>query len=419
MRSLVAPSFAVLSLFYLPLSAYSQGESALPFLLISPSPEANGMAGTSVAVKRTDPLGAVFSPAQVGLASLTTGVNGSFYPSKTEWLPQYNLSDLNYNAWAVQGGVRLNDFLDLPVRVGLGLAYHRVDLNLGKFSVTNSSGPEVIGTFDSYENASGLTFGVGFEYLLRAGFGYTFRSISSHLSPIGTEMEHGTGIAEVPSKDYGGYVLLPVVELLEAVTNNVAKSNTGLRAFADLSLGFAINNIGDKVVYVDAAQADPLPRTARAGVGVAAGARYEGWELVGATWSREGEDLLVVRHNDGTWEYQSGFGDLDFGSNVVAGHSSGNVGLRTGWQLQLGEFFTYRQGTYTQRYVDYEMSGMTFQLSGVLKAVTLAFGRDVPSWLPFARDHVDVLYHQSEYDGGSLDDTQFKALTLVIHVMPL
>jgi hypothetical protein len=404
-----------------PPSASSQGQAAVPFLLLSPSPETNGMAGISVAVQRTDPLSSIFSPAQVGLASLSTGIAGSFYPEETQWGGQMISITPAYHAWAARAGVLLNDFVKMPVRVGFGFAYHRVDIDYGEFAVTGPNGPDVIETFEAHENATGLTLGVGLEYLVKAGFGYTFRSISSHLSPVGTEMEKGAGEADVPSNDYSCYLLLPMVDLIDAATGGSTEFFSVIRPFADLSLGFGMNSIGDKIVYVDAAQADPLPRTAREGIAAAGGLRLQGWELGGATWSREAEDLLVVRQNNGTWEYQSGFGDLEFGNNVVAGNSSGNVGIRTGWQLRLGEFFTYRQGTYRQEYNNYETEGMTFQLAGILKGIAYAAGTEAPSWLLFARDHLDVQYHQAEQTSQmyGVNSTPYKGLTVVITATPL
>lgn len=421
MRSLVRSFFMAPLLWTVPLAAWSQGATAVPFLLISPSPEANGMAGTSVAVQRADPLGAVFAPAQVGLASFSTGVTGSFYPTRTDWLPQLSIPDLNTTAWAIQGGVLLNDFIDVPVRLGLGVAYHRVDFNLGKFVTTSPGNPAGVAYYDSYENASGVTIGVGCEYLVRLAFGYTFRSIKSHLSPIGTEMEQGPAEADVSAHDYSGYLLLPVVDLVDAATGGDAQLYGRLRPFADLSVGIAMNNLGDKVAYMGASQDDPLPRTAREGVAVAGGLRLQGWEVAGATWSREGEDLLVVRAFDGTWEYQSGFGDLEFGHNVLAGHSSENIGLRTGWELRMMEFFTYREGGYRQESLNYETRGITLQLAGVLKGVALLAGNEAPPWLLFARDHVDLQYHQSEYasESSPLANTKFKGLSLSIKIMPL
>jgi hypothetical protein len=421
MRSPVGSSFLALLLWALPLPAMSQGEAAIPFLVISPSPEANGMAGTSVAVKRADPLGAVFSPAQVGLAAFSTGVTGSFYPAKTDWFPPFALPDLTFNAWAIQGGVLVNDFIDVPVRLSFGLAYHRVDLKLGKFATVSSEGPAVVSYYDSYEQANGITVGVGCEFLVRAAFGYTFRSVISHLSPIGTEMEQGPAEADVSAKDYSGYIMLPIVQIVEETTGGSSELYGRLHPFADLSVGFAMNNLGDRVVYSDVSQNDPLPRTAREGVGVAGGLRLQGWEVAGATWSREGEDLLVVRTPSGAWEYQSGFGDLAFGHNVLAGHSSENVGLRAGWEIRLMEFFTYREGALRQASQRYETRGITIRLAGLLKGLAFAAGGDAPAWLLFARDHVDLQYHQAAYTwpGSVVGGTDFKSLSLSLKATPL
>jgi hypothetical protein len=422
MRLSLAFLFVPLLLASLPQPASSQGATAVPFLLIAPSPEANGMAGISVAVRRADPISSIYSPAQVGLASLSTGAAGSFYPEDTKWWGQMIPISPTYKAWAAQGGVLLNDFIKMPVRVGIGLAYHRVDINYGKFSIMGPSGPEVIGTFESSEYATGLTLGVGFEYLVKAGFGYTFRSITSYLAAIGNTMGQVAGVtAEAPARDYSGYLMLPVVDLVDAATGGSTQFYRVLRPFADLSLGFGVNNVGDQIVYVDGAHPDPLPRIAREGIGVAGGLRLQEWELASATWSREAEDLLVIRYSDGTWEYKSGSGDIEFGNNVIAGDLTGNVGIRTGWQLRLGEFFTYREGTYKQQDNNYDTDGFTFQLAGLLKGIAYTAGPDAPSWLLFMRDHVDVQYHQASQSSQmyGVDRIPFKALTLHLTVTPL
>jgi len=380
------------------MSALAQGEAAVPFLLFSPSPEANGMGGTAIALRRFDPTSSVFSPAQTGLSALTTNVRLGFYPVTTTTLPSFNLTDMEYSAWAASAGVLLNDFVDLPVRIGVGLAYHRVNFDLGTFQVTSSSGPEVIGQFESYENASGFVVGVGIEYLLRFGFGYTFRSVESHLTPIGTEQEMVAGTASENANDYSFLLEAPLVLIIEEITGGDAALWGGPHPFLDLSAGVGWNNIGDKIIYVDPAQADPFPRTARAGIAVQGGFRLEqapGWELLSAAWSREAEDILVVRYQDGTWAYQSGLGDIQFGTNVVRGTPTENVGLRSGWQIHAAEVFTYRQGSIEgQR--PYETWGYTIQLAGILKGVSLIAGSETPDWVLFMRDHVDVQYHRAE-----------------------
>ena len=401
------------------LSGHAQGEAAVPFLLFSPSAEANGMGGTTMAIPRFDPTASVFCPAQVGISALTTNVRLGFYPTHSGLPAGYALQDMSYTAWAASAGVLLNDFVDLPFRVGIGLAYHRVDEDLGTFTLTGSSGPVPIGTFEAHENASGIVIGVGIEYLLRLGFGYTFRSVESHLSPVGTEQESGNGEASGNVNDYSFLLDAPLVSIVEEIAGARLLSSETVQPFLDLAGGLGWNNVGDKLVYVDPAQADPFPRTARTGIALRGGVRIgreTDWEIISAAWSREAEDLLVTKKQNGTWEYQSGLGDIQFGENVIQGRSNDDVTLRSGWQVQLGEIFTYRNGS-VKAYNTYDTRGYTVQLAGFLKGITGMLGREAPEWLTFARDHVDMQYHSADYkaqpEGTNL--TSYSGVTILLH----
>jgi hypothetical protein len=404
------------------LPAKAQGEAAVPFLLISPSVEANGMGGTTIALRRFDPTSAVFSPAQIGFSALTTNVGFGVYPATSRALTGFALDELEYGAWAANAGILLNDFIDLPLRIGVGLAFHRVELDLGTFLVTGPSGPEAIGKFDAYENASGFVFGLGIEYILRFGFGYTFRSVESHLSPFGTESEQAAASVSESANDYGFLLEAPLVSVVEEITGGSAMGGGSLHPFLGLSAGVAWNSVGDRLIYVDPAQADPFPRTARAGIGVQGGLRLERapeWELLSAAWSREAEDLLVIRKEDGTWEYQSGLGDIQFGTNVVQGVKTGNVGLRSGWQVQAAEIFTYRHGTVRQTY-SYDTWGYTIQLAGILKGISNFAGSETPGWLLFMRDHIDAQYHfaESTLQQPQQGDFSSSGFTVTFHTLP-
>jgi hypothetical protein len=404
--------------------ANSQGEAAVPFLLISPSAEANGMGGTTIAIRRLDPTSSVFSPSHVGLSALTTHVDFGLCPPSAKVSPAFNLPDLEYGAWSASAGVLLNDLTDLPLRIGIGLAYHHVVLDLGTFVITNSSGPQEMGRFESYENASGFVLGVGIEYLLHLGVGYTFRSVGSHLSPVGTEQEQGTAEVHVDARDYSVLLEAPLVSIVEEITGDKVVIGDGVRPFFGLSVGVGWNNVGDKVIYIDPAQADPFPRTARAGIAVQGGVRLgdaPGWELLSAAWSREAEDLLVVRESDGTWEYQSGIGDIQFATNVVQGDLTKNVSLRSGWQIQVAELFTYRNGAIKvdpSRGPSYNTWGYTVRLAGLLKGVSEIAGSTTPEWIAFLRDHVDVQYHRGVSTQQYNEDHSSTGLTVVYHGLP-
>ena len=303
------------------------------------------------------------------------------------------------------------------------MAYHRVDEHLGTFVITTPGNPEGIGTFDSHESASGVVIGVGIEYLVRFGFGYTFRSVESSLSAVGTEQGQGTGNASGTTGDYSFLLEVPLVSIAEEIAGDKMLSSGKFRPFVDLGGGFGWNNVGDKLIYIDEAQADPFPRTARTGIALSGGVsvgRNTDWEILTAAWSREAEDILVIRKENGQWEYQSGFGDIQFGNNVIQGKKTENVSLRSGWQVQVGEIFTYRSGS-VKTYIDYETSGYTIQLAGILKGITELLEGTPPAWLAFARDHIDIQYHSAEYEQQSSGKelTSYSGITASLHTWPL
>ena len=239
----IISALALAVLLMSPTSLFAQGESAVPFLLISPNSRASSMgeAGAGIA----DDASAIFwNPG--GLA-FQNGKDVSL--THANWLPQFNQSDLFY------------DFLSFKNRVeslGGTIAASVTYLNLGEFIKTSSSGPEEIGRFKAFEYAVALGYGAKVASTL--GLGVNLRLIHSALSPLGTEQEQGKGIATSVSFDVG--VLYKPTDLSLPLT--------GLSLGDRLSIGANLSNMGPKISYIDAAQADPLPTNLRLGFGLQA-----------------------------------------------------------------------------------------------------------------------------------------------------
>ena len=51
--------------------SFSQGEAAVPFLLLQPSPSLSAMGQTGTALPTEDPFGFIWNPAQLGYTSQT------------------------------------------------------------------------------------------------------------------------------------------------------------------------------------------------------------------------------------------------------------------------------------------------------------------------------------------------------------
>lgn len=71
--------------------SYAQGEAAVPFLLLNPSPSLSAMGATGSALPTNDPFGFLWNPAQLGYTSQTNNLTFIFYPTPVDWIPSFNL----------------------------------------------------------------------------------------------------------------------------------------------------------------------------------------------------------------------------------------------------------------------------------------------------------------------------------------
>jgi len=227
----------ILAVFALVETAQAQPTtSAVPFLLIAPNSRASGLGESGVAVA-DDAWAQYWNPA--GLAFQT---GSEFSLSHANWLPQFQLPEL----W-IAHAVYKQYFEEVNGTVALGIAF----LNLGEFNRTLPTGPEVVGTFKSYEFA--VTGGYGTKLSDSWGIGVNARFIYSRLSPFGTAQEQGRGIASGFSFD-AGFMYKPKYLIFERLPMDER-----------LSFGLNVSNIGPNLTYVDKAQSDPLPMNFRIG----------------------------------------------------------------------------------------------------------------------------------------------------------
>jgi len=403
-------------------SAHAQGETAVPFLLITSSVEGNGMGGISASVPTDNAMSVIANPGQLGLLSLKNFVTAGTYTEKTEWLPQFHQSDLTYNTSAINVGLDLTRVTPLPFPVSVGLGYSRVVLDLGEFIVTGSASPDEIGRFNAYEKSESFSVGVGLDYLIKLGVGFNFKSIESNLSPIGTEQEVVGGKANLSAMDYGVMLRIPITDIVSSSRPAPLELFPKVAPLLDVTMGYARSNVGDEVKYFDMDQPDPLPRNATLGLSIEMGlvskAFSSDWKILSLTWARQVEDILVKRNPDGGFEYRGWFGDIEPIDNLILGKWGGNVELRKGWQFEVGEIVSVRGGSFTGTgFLDYRTSGYSIRLSGLLKLIE-AMDRSIVAgtWLGFVRDHIDLQYHSSSYGESTspVSGTSFRGLNLVI-----
>ena len=426
MRSIVVLAIIVLAICK-PISfSFAQGESALPFLLIHPSPEANGRGNTGTAVVSDNPIATISNPGHLGLFSLANYFSASMYAPKTQWLRTFGLTDLTYGVWAASAGYNISEALDIPVPVGIGVGYSRIDLNLGTFMRTNENGQE-LGTFNSFEKSDQFSVGFGADYFLRIGVGWNFKNIRSVLGSF--YVPTYSSDAKASATDFGLIIQAPIIDILRRAGTESVEIYPGIEPLFNLTFGYARSNMSDKaIVYAaDMQMPDPLPRNATIGLsadfGLVAHVNAQRWKIITLTLAREAEDLLITRHPNGTFSYQTGLGDISFFKHVVRGELSGaeRADLHKGWELNFGEIMYVRGGSFAESpdygNRNYSTSGFTFRVSGLFKALQ-ALDPDAMEYgaLRFIADHIDFVYDQSKYSskGSPLDRTSMQAISIIV-----
>ena len=396
-------------LLVIPSPSFAQGTSAVPFLLISSSPEGNGMGGTAASTPSDDALATISNPGQLGLFSLNSGFNAEKYSPKTQWLPGFAIAGLTYYSEAANVGANIGELCGLPFSLSSGFGYSHIDFDLGDFVITDETA-NILGKFHAFETSDNYSAGLGFEYYLRVGLGWNFKKIRSVLGPT----------AKVNATDFGVLVDAPVIRIVSALTGDDYEILPSLRPLLDISFADVTSNVGGSVVYLDPAQGDPLPRTATIGGSIEGGLVYQSAyaerKLVTFSLIRQADDLLVLRSSSSNYSYQSGLGDIDFVDNVLLGKTNANVNIRKGWQVQVAEALYVRGGSVEGPGLAYSTSGYSVSARGFIRLIDLWAPPAAQSWIEDATKHFDVRYHSSTYSSTSspIAGTTTTAVNLVL-----
>lgn len=403
--------------------------AAAPFLTFSSSPRGNGMGGVEATLPSSDAAATIANPGQLGLFGLSNVFSAATYAPKTELWPSVFSAPVEMThtmtVSAINAGVNFKDLVSLPFSAGLSVGYSRTFVDFGEITFTSSAGPTPIGSAslnDTYENFS---VGLGVEYVARLGVGMNFKRITSRMPGISPSGQLGEYTATPSATDFGILLVLPVQGMVKEISGSSLSIAKGMDPFLDVSMCYVKSNVGGEVKYIDGMQGDPLPRTALVGIGVEGGitarAGESDWKMITFSIARQAEDILVIPHNDGTFDYKGGLGDLSIGENVFTGRATGFVTVRKGWQAGVAEVVYVRGGSVVGDGEDYATTGYSLCLGGLVRLLEFAVPQVAEnSWLSFIGDHIDLQYHSASYSGheSPWDATTFKGVNLVIHGLP-
>lgn len=414
MKTLKLVLMALIAICFLASTGFAISNAACLFLLISPSPRANGLGQTFLTLPETDAMIAFYNPAALGLFSLNHRFSLGFYPQRVSWLPGIT-SDIFYDNKAINAGFKL------PGALSAGIGFQKTYVDLGSQRIMNEAG-EVFGPFKTWEKSEAITIGLGWQGEITAGIGLSIKFIDSQLGKSLSQGKSKDVKAEATAFDIGAMAQIPVLDLIHQPLA-ISLSNRGvLKPFVTTRLAYAIWNIGDEITYIEASQSDPLPRTARVGLsfdlGMILRQRNLDWTLSSFQWATEAEDLLIKNSmpTDNSVEYQTGFGDIHFFHDLFGGKNASIIQMR-GWQINFLEIVSLQQGRYEdlEGQVRYTTRGIGVALAGWLKLASQLFPES--RTLRLVTDHFDLQYQWSKLEienGHPLAGTKFKGINLIL-----
>jgi hypothetical protein len=407
--------------------AFSQGETAVPFLMIPTSVAGNGMGGIAASLVSDDAMSTIANPAQLGIFSLDNVLSVSTYSPRTAWLQTFT-NNMSLDVTALNAGINLKKYLDLPLPVSFGMGYSQIYFDLGEFNYSGPSSPEPIGTYHAYETCDNLSFGVGVDYKVKLSLGYAFKWIGSELAPFGAAGgSQSSGVAKVPAHDYGAILQVPVIDIVSDISETPIEINNKVAPMFDLTFGCARRNEGGEVNH-GTIYSDPLPRQGVLGWNFEAGFKSKihdkSWKLLTFTWGREAEDVLVNVTSVGDTgfariiSYKDGLGSIRPFENLVVGKAPGKIYLQTGWQFQIAECIYIRGGSYTAPGdLSYSTHGESFKLNGFLRLLSaLNIVEEKSDLFSLFLNHFDLQYHHSYYSslGNPIDETTYHSINVVV-----
>ena len=311
-----------------PAAATPESRAAVLFLLIEPGARASGMGESYVAIA-DDATASYFNP-----AALAGQENRSLNFTHMKWLPGL-ADDLSYEFVA---------FSQPVPSWGGNIGVNAALLNLGEQTRTDENATD-LGTFSSYDFSLSGAYGSNISNNLAAGIGLKF--IRSHLATQGAGIEQGKGEGSSFAVDLG---------LL-------------WKATPQLVFGAALRNMGPKITYIDASQADPLPQH------IVLGAAYEMMDT-------EFHDVLLSFD-----VYKSLVDDGTFVKNLVTSwapettHGSDGEVFKESWGDKLNEVDLhvggeYRYGLSARQDESFLAlrAGYSYDDDGVLKTPTFGLG---------------------------------------------
>ena len=358
----------------------SPSKAALLFLLLTNSPRVNAMGGC--AVNLVDEQAAFHNPGALGLFHMNK-IAAYSVSNKTRWLPDLD-DDLRLGTYggSIGASYKLITGADTKYNLSLGLAYSRIKLDYGTIIETDLMGNH-IGIYRPFDKTDLYSAGVGLEYFLRVGIGYTMKKITSDLSSQIDPVDHD-------AHDFGVIVEAPLSNFIDNRIYFDQARAYPIQLELTPSIAYVAANFGDSIAYSDSDDAEPLPQIKKVGV-----------SLYGAIKIKEATFISGRL----SWERQRPF----FGEPDKI--------FRNGTEIGLFDILFFRSGSYKDLSggVLYWTRGFGINMGGLAAWLRAASRLQTENeYLAYLIDHVDLTYDYAQYEFGDqpVSGTQFLKLAV-------
>lgn len=371
---------------------FSQGESAVPFLVLQQSPLLQGAGQIGAAIPMKDALGFYYNPAQLGYFSHENNLSISFMPQKTQWL----FPEWKFQSFGISAGYNFNkDKNGIPLSIGIGYIHSKFDFN-----------DDIVGFYNSFDCFS---VGASYDYYLLFNLGLAVKPFTSKFTYSGGPYE-----AKSTAFDFGAMVVAPLSKLFFDNLKLNLNSKYLIKPKVDFTLGYSMTNIGKKISYVDPAQSDPIPRTARLGhstdLAIELFSKTDKLSLLDYSFTAEAENLLFKYDSNQKIEYKNFLGDIKIGKHLIQLKSDGKVVVHRGHIFRLFETLIITSGRYNgSGYDNIKSKGLGFSSEGLFKLSGILLNDPI---VDFIAKHIVLEYYNANTFVDSGLETNFKGLVV-------
>ncbi len=397
------------------------------------------MGGAGAAIVSNNPFAPMLNPAQLGFSSLRGDVSVGFVPSlaispyySSTYSPAWYLTNMS-SAFAVNFKLPLNRFWHgLPFAVSVGAGYSDIKYVFG----FNSNGAPYVGSRTDYLND--ITLGLGVKYIARLAMGFTIAPVTDkyYVSP-------GSFTASTTTHSIGAILQIPILLLASKIAHAPVPAVSDLSPVFNITVGYSARNLGTHQYYEEPG----LPGEADLGWNIELGlkTRVDGhkWRWVSFTFLREADASLFsldstmasvplrIRFPNSNYNYyytyKKGLGGFHLYDNLIAGkptafenfvygETAGNIGIRKGAQLELGQFIYLREGSVTEAGLPtYTTYGWGLRLNGLVKTLLFIHLLNQNNGMTeLLLDHFNLEFDYSKATGGPFQGEPFENLSLVV-----